>query len=144
MINQLKGYRNGVHGEFFLSVAAELERLLDMERNYSHQLGEIARLSDVVCEEILSYGNTDLFPPEILSAAKEIMQYVDAVRPTGGPAVRWTMHIIGPDDVIPCVGEFDALRKANQHNKSFAKLMENDPSPNDPYCVAVAELEPIA
>lgn len=27
MINQLKSYRNGVHGPFFLSVAAELERL---------------------------------------------------------------------------------------------------------------------
>lgn len=27
MINQLKSYRNGVHGEFFLSVADELERL---------------------------------------------------------------------------------------------------------------------
>lgn len=27
MINQLKSYRNGVHGGFFLAVAAELERL---------------------------------------------------------------------------------------------------------------------
>ena len=140
MINRLKSYRNGVHGDFFLSVAEELERLRDMERNYAHQLGEISRLSDVVCKEVLSYSNTDLFPAEVLDSAKEIMEYVDAVRPgEGEKETKWAMHVLGPDDVIPCMGEFDALRKANQHNKVFAKLMANDPSPNDPYCVALAE-----
>lgn len=173
MITQLKSYRNGIHGEFFLSVAAELERLqsvekeswikvkcathgnrttglcsacqklerAEIERSYAHQLGELARLSDIVCGEVLSFSNTDLFPENVMTATNEIMEYVDAVRPgEGEKEVKWAMHIIGPDDVIPCVGEFDALRKANQHNKSFAKLMANDPSPNDPYCVAVAEL----
>lgn len=112
----------------------------DMERSYTHQLGELARLSDVVCGEVLSYSNTDLFPENVMAAANEIMQYVDAVRPGDGEKeTRWAMHIIGPDDVIPCVGEFDALRKANQHNMAFARLAADDISLNDPYCVAVAE-----
>jgi hypothetical protein len=118
----------------------QVEQAQDMERNYIHQLGEMARLSDVVCGAVLSYSNTDLFPENETAAANEIMQYVDAVRPgEGEKKAKWCVHIIGPDDIHPCVGEFDALRKANHHNVSFAKLMADDPSPNDPYCVAVAE-----
>lgn len=111
-----------------------------MERNYSHQLGEMARLSDAVCGWVLRTP-PELVPVNIAVMAGEIMQYVEAVRPnedTKPP--EWVMHIIGPDDVIPCVGEFDALRKANQHNKAFARLMADDPSPNNPYCVAIAEV----
>ena len=114
--------------------------IADIERNYSHQLGEMARLSDIVCSEVLSYSNTDLFPENVMDAANEIMQYVDAVRPSEDEKeTKWAMHIIGPDDVIPCVGEFDALRKANQHNMAFARLAADNISLNDPYCVAVAE-----
>lgn len=110
----------------------------DIERNYTHQLGEMARLSDIVCTYI--YGAGTEGDAEVMEAVVEIMQYVDAVRPgDAATETKWAMHIIGPDDIIPCVGEFDALRKANQHNKQFAKLMKNDPSPNDPYCVALAE-----
>lgn len=121
--------------------SAECSELRSLERSYTHQLGEMARLSDIVCGEVLSYSNTDLFPENVMNAANEIMQYVEAVRPDESEKkTEWAMHIIGPDDVIPCRGEFDALRKANQHNIAFAKLMADDPSPNDPYCVAVAEL----
>ena len=55
------------------------------------------------------------------------------------PARRWVLHILGPDDVIDQPDELTALRSANKHNKAFAKLMADDPSPNDPYCVALAE-----
>ena len=57
---------------------------------------------------------------------------------TPEPETEWFMHVIGPDDIFPCLGQFDALRKANQHNRSWARLMADDPKPNDPYCVAVA------
>jgi hypothetical protein len=52
---------------------------------------------------------------------------------------KWTVHIIGPDDVIPCDSEIDALRRANEHNKLYAEVMVNEASPNDPYTVAVAK-----
>lgn len=52
---------------------------------------------------------------------------------------KWVVHIVGPDDVIECRNEIDALRRANQHNKQFAKIMGEDHSPNDPYCVALAK-----
>ena len=117
---------------------AAFKELREMERSYSHQLGEISRLSDVVCEWVQSPAADP--PSDIWESADEIMQYVDAARPgEGTKETRWAMHIIGPDDVIPCVGEFDALRRANQHNIAFAKLMVGKPSPNNPYCVAVAE-----
>ncbi|BCS54763.1 hypothetical protein [Geobacter sp. SVR] len=116
----------------------EIELLRDLERNYSHQLAELARLSDIICSHLYTAGTGG--DAEVMEAVTEIMQYVDAVRPgKGEKETAWVMHIIGPDDVIPCRGEFDALRKANQHNKAFAKLMETDSSSNDPYCVALAE-----
>jgi hypothetical protein len=155
----MQSYRNGVHGEFFLSVAAELARLkewaknhvdevdrlkeerdnlLSLERSYAHQLGEMSRLCDKVCDWARSRHADP--PSDVWEAADEIMQYVDAVRPPeGSKAPEWVVHILGPDDVHDCVGEFDALRRANQHNKVFAKLMENDPTPNNPYCVALAK-----
>jgi hypothetical protein len=61
------------------------------------------------------------------------------VQGEGSKSSEWVMHILGPDDVVECQDELDALRKANQHNKTFARLMVNDPSPNDPYCVALAK-----
>ncbi|MFH1027331.1 MAG: hypothetical protein V1791_04945 [Pseudomonadota bacterium] len=144
MITRLESYRNGVHGQFFLDVAAELERLQlqeqETERTYSHQLGEMARLCEVVCSYVIA-NPSKIHRAGVLPAAREIMEYVEEVRPGDGEKkIEWVMHILGPDDVVPCIGEFDALRKANQHNKAFAKLMADEPSPNDPYCVAVAEL----
>lgn len=116
----------------------QVEQAQDMERNYTHQLGEMARLSDIVCTYLYTAGTGD--DAEVMGAVTEIMQYVDAVRPgEGEKETKWGVHIIGPDDVHLCRGEFDALRRANQHNISFAKLMADDPTPNDPYCVAVAE-----
>jgi len=74
---------------------------------------------------------------EILGA--RIAAFAEVVRHSSTePKAEWFMHVLGPDDVFPCVGEFDALRKANQHNRSWARLMADDPKPNDPYCVAVA------
>lgn len=121
-------------------LVSQIEQSRDMERNYSHQLGEMARLSEIVGRWF--YGTDEITaPPAVVSALDEITEYVSAVTTSDRSTKnKWVMRIIGPDDVIPCVGEFDALRKANQHNKSFAKLMANDPSPNDPYCVALAEL----
>lgn len=52
---------------------------------------------------------------------------------------KWVMHIVGPDDIIPCENELDALRKANKHNNQFAKLMENETSLSGIYCVAIAK-----
>jgi hypothetical protein len=166
MITRLKSYRNGVHGEFFLDVAAQLvllnetvkhrdcqitalkqvvgerdakiQEVRELERSYTHQLGEMARLCDIVCGW-LSNGATVFRPPEVAEACNEILEYVESVRPgSAEPKTDWLMHVLGPDDVFPCVGEFDALRKANQHNRSWARLMADDPKPNDPYCVAVA------
>lgn len=109
-----------------------------MERNYTHQLGEMARLSDITCIHLYTAGTGG--DAKVMEAVSEIMQYVDAVRPgEAEKETKWGVHILGLDDVYPCRGEFDALRRANQHNISFAKLMANDPTPNDPYCVAVAE-----
>jgi hypothetical protein len=99
----------------------------------------MARLSDVVCSWAL---NQDLDEDNhVREAAEEIMQYVEDVRPGDGEKkTEWVMHVLGADDVIPCAGEFDALRRANQHNIAFATMVAADPSPNAPYCVAVAEL----
>lgn len=133
----LKG--NNIRRVFIDWLIEQVEQAQNMERNYTHQLGELARLSDIVCPFVLDQEK-DFRPIEVLQAAEEIMEYVDAVRPGDGEKkTAWGVHIIGPDDVHPCRGEFDALRRANQHNISFAKLMADDPSPNDPYCVAVAE-----
>jgi len=119
-------------------IVSTLNETQELERGYSHQLGELARLSDIVCTYLYTAGTGD--DAEVMGAVTEIMQYVNAVRPEEHEKkTSWVMHILGPDDVIPCRGEFDALRRANQHNKQFAKLMANDPSPNDPYCVALAE-----
>lgn len=119
-------------------IVDRLNDAAEMERSYSHQLGEMARLCDIVCTYLYTAGTGD--DAEVMGAVTEIMQYVDAVRPgEGEKETKWAMHIIGPDDVIPCRGEFDALRKANQHNMAFARLAADDISLNDPYCVAVAE-----
>lgn len=121
----------------------QVEQAQDMERNYTHQLGEMARHCSAVIPWLVEAVDDDIFsrlPGKIREGIDEITDYVDAVRAgEGAEEIRWAVHIIGPDDVIPCRGEFDALRRANQHNISFAKLMADNPSPNDPYCVAVAE-----
>lgn len=68
------------------------------------------------------------------SIAEAVRAEVALCEPT-----KLVLHILGPDDVIDQADELTALRAANKHNVAFAKLMANDPSPNDPYCVAVAE-----
>jgi hypothetical protein len=48
----------------------------DLERSYSQQLGEVARLSDTVCAWVLESSRTGCdIPAEIEAAANEIMEY---------------------------------------------------------------------
>lgn len=215
MITRLKSYQNGVHGDFFLSVAALLEQLqqdlhkarlgdhdymqcvaavraanveverltadfeglreemkdialalgrsktdgesdcdwhdmpgeieeqrnefLNLERSYTQRLGEMARLSESVCEWVL--GPLLVQPPGgVIVHAEQIMEYVDIVRPPEGQAgCDWVVHVLGPDDVIPCTSQFEALRKANVINREFAEAVAKDPSPNWPHCWAVVK-----
>lgn len=58
---------------------SELKTQRELERQYSQQLGNIAQLCDQVCPWILNNGK--LVPIRVASAADEIMDYVDAVRP---------------------------------------------------------------
>lgn len=114
----------------------------DLERSYSQQLGEMARLCDVVCEAVLGFKEVDLFEPGVIGSAQAIMEYVDAVRPPeGSPNSEWIVHILGPDDVIPCVSQYEALRTANEINREWAKWCAENPSPNNPVQIAVAKTE---
>jgi len=57
----------------------------------------------------------------------------DMLKP--GPVSSWTVHVVGPDDVIPQGGELEALREANKMNKVFAKMERTE---NDPFIIAIA------
>lgn len=117
----------------------EVQELRDLERSYSQQLGEMARLCAIMTDWFYR-DETAQAPPSVVEAIDAIADYVEAVRPPAGSKdPEWVMHILGPDDVIDFPSQFAALRAANEHNKAFAKIMADDPSPNDPYCVAVAK-----
>ena len=51
----------------------------------------------------------------------------------------WVMHIIGTDDVHEMPDEVTALREANKLNKRVVDWRSNDPSPHDPFIVALAK-----
>jgi len=55
----------------------ENETLRDLEKQYCERLGELARLADVVCTGVY----TQNLSAEVIAAADEIMEYVEAVRP---------------------------------------------------------------
>ena len=117
----------------------EVGQLRDLERSYTHQLGEMLRLCDVIMSWIFNGQKEDEAPDTVIEALKEVEDYIRSMRLSEeSNNSQWVMHILGPDDVYDCRGEFDAMRKANQHNRSWARLMAADPKPNDPYCVAVA------
>ena len=63
----------------------EIDRLsYCLERQYSHQLGEMARLSDIVCGWVLEASNgksSQHNVVEVVAAANGLMEYVEAVRP---------------------------------------------------------------
>jgi hypothetical protein len=53
---------------------------LSLEKQYSESLGRLAQLSDIVCAWVLQPTGKPR-PGEVIKAATEIMEYVDAVRP---------------------------------------------------------------
>lgn len=59
----------------------EIEKLRELEKQYCERLGELARLADVVCSWVLENHEDAAVGSEVLNAAEEIMEYVDAVRP---------------------------------------------------------------
>lgn len=52
---------------------------------------------------------------------------------------KWVMHIIGPDEVHDMEDEITALREANKLNKRIVKWRNDDPSPHDPFVVALVK-----
>lgn len=52
----------------------------DLERQYAESLGRLAQLCDIVCPFVLDQEK-DFRTIEVLDAANEIMEYVEAVRP---------------------------------------------------------------
>lgn len=122
------------------SLTGEVDNLLSLERGYTQTLGEMARLCSIVLPWAASVFEAVSVPAKVREATAAIAEYVECVRPPEGSVdPEWVMHIIGPDDVIDMPSQFAALKAANDHNKAFARLMADDPSPNDPYCVALAK-----
>ena len=54
-------------------------------------------------------------------------------------AGKWAMHIIGPDEIHDMPDELTALREANKLNKRIVKWRTDDPSPHDPFMVALVK-----
>lgn len=52
---------------------------------------------------------------------------------------KWIMHVIGPDEVHDMPDEITALRAANKLNHRIVQRREEDPSPNDPFIVALVK-----
>ena len=52
---------------------------------------------------------------------------------------NWTMRIIGPDEIHEMPDEITALREANKLNTRIVKWREEDPSPHEPFMVAIVE-----
>jgi len=52
---------------------------------------------------------------------------------------KWVMHVIGPDEIHEMPDEITALREANKLNKNIVKWREKDPSPHDPFMVALVK-----
>lgn len=52
-----------------------------LERSYSKSLGEMARLSDIVCTWVIENRELAYMPDDVGEAASQIMEYVEAVRP---------------------------------------------------------------
>lgn len=85
-MERAKGLR--VHGprtteeEVISVLAREVNKLTAMEKQYCESLGEMARLSGVLCGWFLSSEVApENAPDEVIKAAEEIMEYVEAVRP---------------------------------------------------------------
>ena len=61
----------------------EREEWRSLEKQYAESLGRLAKLCDVVYPFITVDPRTIyVVPPEVIAAANEIMEYVDAVRPS--------------------------------------------------------------
>lgn len=52
---------------------------------------------------------------------------------------KWIMHVIGPDEIHDMPDELTALREANKLNKRVVKWRIDDPSPHDPFIVALVK-----
>lgn len=101
MVERLKSYQNGVHGQFFLDVAAEIERLrlmntlcnysMDMEslrrdltegfvqREYHAQINPL--LLDCKEAAIHLYRNDPMFHARVKSVVSGVMQIVQKYTP---------------------------------------------------------------
>ena len=84
--NALRGYAaqepDRVKKGVLIHAAEHVEELEQLERQYFQRLGEMARLSGIVCGWTLENGGAGDCPPaEVVEAAHEIMEYVEAVRP---------------------------------------------------------------
>lgn len=55
------------------------------------------------------------------------------------PRPKWVMHVIGPDEVHNMPDELTALREANKLNKNILKWRNEDPSPHEPFMVALVK-----
>jgi hypothetical protein len=71
-------YYSASYGDVCRAVDREMD-LLDLEHGYCRKLGEMARLSDIVCTHILE--SYEPVKQEVYNAAEDIMEYVNHVRP---------------------------------------------------------------
>lgn len=72
----------GRHYEEARRLSAENNELLSLEKQYSSKLGRLAELCSIVVPWMIdNHGSGACVTDEIASAADEIMDYVDAVRP---------------------------------------------------------------
>jgi len=102
--------KSSIVGGDIAAAMGEIKMLRDLERSYTQQLGELARLADSVCKWVLENMNQH-DDPVIYIPAYELMEYIDAVRPPEGcKDSEWVMHILGPDDVIDFPSQFAALQ----------------------------------
>lgn len=116
----------------------EITKLRSLERQYTNRLGEMARLCDIVCRWAFQQISLDA-EPAVKSAVDEIMEYVELVRPTDGDEDTWVVHIIGQDDVLPCVSYYEGMRRANQINYQIAENRED----GDPFIIAIVVRQPL-
>ena len=61
------------------------------------------------------------------------------IEPDAASTGKWAMHVIGPDEIHEMPDELTALREASKLNKRIVKWRADDPSPHDPFMVALVK-----
>lgn len=69
------GMLEGERGAYVRNIDA-----IDLEKRYAERLGELARLAEIVCTWALKLSAIEK-SQEVKTAANDIMDYVDMVRP---------------------------------------------------------------